>query len=163
MTVIGDERGDDLVPTGARLLLVDDHEDTLELLTVMLGEKYRVWSFGSAAEALRALEAVQPDLLVLDIGMAPVDGVQCLEAIRTIPAYAGLPAIALTAFAREVEQKVFLGGGFQAVVTKPILDYQRLFALIDTLLESAASGGRGGARRQQEIGKATTPSPTVAS
>jgi CheY-like chemotaxis protein len=83
-----------------RLLLVDDDQDNLEVLTVILGETYRVWSYRGAAEAPAALEAARPDLVVLDIGMSPVDGLQCLEAIRTRPGYGRLPAIALTAFAR---------------------------------------------------------------
>jgi CheY-like chemotaxis protein len=123
-----------------RLLLVDDSPDNLEVLAVLLAEKYRVWSYGSAAEALRALETVKPDVLVLDIGMVPVDGVECLAAIRAIPGYSGVPAIALTAFARDIEREAFLGAGFQAVVTKPILD-DELIVAVDTLIESPAPAG----------------------
>jgi CheY-like chemotaxis protein len=130
----------------ARLLLVDDNPDNLELLAVLLGEKYCVASYGSAAEALSDLEAVRPDLLVLDIAMAPVDGLQCLESIRAKPGYAEIPAIALTAFAREVERKAFLGAGFQAVVTKPILDHAALSDVIDAVLELPGSGDEPVAR-----------------
>jgi CheY-like chemotaxis protein len=117
-----------------RLLLVDDNPDNLEILAVLLGERYTVASFGSAAEALSALDAVRPDVLVLDIGMSPVDGLQCLAAIRARPGHARTPAVALTAFAREVERQVFLGAGFQAVITKPILDPQVLLDAIEGLL-----------------------------
>jgi CheY-like chemotaxis protein len=72
---------------------------------------------------------------VLDIGMAPIDGVQCLQAIRARPGYARIPAIALTAFARDVERNAFLEAGFQAVVTKPILDHRAFLAAIEGLLE----------------------------
>ena len=118
----------------ASLLLVDDNPDNLELLAILLGERYRVSSYGSAAEALGDLEAVKPDLVVLDIGMAPVDGLECLEAIRAKPGYAWVPAVALTAFARDVERKAFLAAGFQAVVTKPILDHRELATVIDAVL-----------------------------
>jgi CheY-like chemotaxis protein len=123
----------------ARLLLVDDNPDNLEMLTVMFSGKYSVSGCGSAAEALTVLETVRPDVLVLDIRMTPVDGLQCLEAIRAVPRYSGTPAIALTAFARDVERQAFLAAGFQAVVTKPILDYGQLEGLVDTLLKSACS------------------------
>jgi CheY-like chemotaxis protein len=123
----------------ARLLLVDDNRDNLEMLALLLGEKYSVAACGSALEALSVLQATPVDMLVLDIGMAPMDGVQCLEAIRAMTRYAGTPAIALTAFARDVEQQDFLAAGFQAVVTKPILDQQRLESLIDSLLASVHS------------------------
>ena len=126
--------------TTARLLLVDDNPDNLELLALLLREKFHVASYGSAAEALSDLEAVQPDALVLDIGMTPVDGLQCLEAIRAKPGYAGIPAVALTAFARDVERKAFLDAGFQAVITKPILDHVELGEVIDGVLRSSGCG-----------------------
>jgi CheY-like chemotaxis protein len=128
-------------PTPPRLLLVEDNPDNLELLAVLLSERYPVASYGSAAEALNALDAVEPDLLVLDIGMTPVDGLQCLQAIRARPRYARTPAIALTAFAREVEREAFLAAGFQAVVTKPILDPRELVAVVDRVLNEPPNRG----------------------
>jgi two-component system, NarL family, sensor histidine kinase BarA len=122
-----------------RLLLVDDNPDNLEMLTVVLGQKYNVAACGSPAEAFRVLQASHVDVLVLDIGMAPMDGVQCLGAIRAMPGYESTPAIALTAFARDVERQDFLAAGFQAVVTKPILDQQRFERLIDSFLESVGA------------------------
>lgn len=142
----------------ARLLVVDDNPDILEMLTVLLGENYSVSSCGSAAEALTVLEASRPDVLLLDIRMSPVDGLQCLEAIRAMPGYSRTPAIALTAFAHEAERQAFLATGFQAVVTKPILDPRELETLIDTLLNSAGSvapsrpeTSAGSGRRKESI------------
>ena len=126
-----------------RLLLVDDNRDNLEVLTVLLSAKYSVASCGSADEALGVLEEVTPDLLVLDIRMAPVDGLQCLAAIRGVPGYGRIPAIALTAFARDIEREAFLAAGFQAVVTKPILDHRQLEALIDALTSAGNPAAPG--------------------
>lgn len=123
----------------ARLVLVDDNQDNLEILTVILGEKYHVSSYACVQAALTALERAKPDLLLLDIGMTPVDGLQCLNAIRAIPGYGCIPAIALTAYARDVDRKAFLTAGFQAVVTKPILDHGELFGSIAALLASQAA------------------------
>ena len=123
----------------ARLLLVDDDQDNLEILTVILRETYHVLSYACAEEALTALQAIKPDLLLLDIGMAPVDGLQCLKAIRAMPGYGSIPAIALTAYARDAERKAFLASGFQAVVTKPILDHQELFAEITRSLAAVTA------------------------
>jgi CheY-like chemotaxis protein len=128
----------DLAHSG-RLLLVDDNQDNLEVLVILLGQYYTVAGYGSAAEALEALDTVKPDVLVLDIGMSPVDGVQCLEAIRARPGYGDVPAVALTAFARPSERNEFLDAGFQAVVAKPVLDPDALAAVIDKLLAAAAS------------------------
>jgi CheY-like chemotaxis protein len=123
----------------ARLLVVDDNPDILEMLTMLLSEKYSVAGCGSAEEALTTVEASRPDILMLDIRMSPVDGLQCLEAIRAMPGHAGTPAIALTAFARDAERQAFLAGGFQAVVAKPILDPGELERLIDALLDATCS------------------------
>jgi CheY-like chemotaxis protein len=123
----------------ARLLLVDDNRDNLEILTVILGERYAVAGCGSAGEALEILQTFRPDVVVLDIRMTPVDGLQCLAEIRARPGYSDIPAIALTALARDVEKRRFLAGGFQAVVTKPILDHREVEAVIEALLSSAAS------------------------
>src|SRR6267142_1835486 len=125
--------------TAARVLLVDDNEDNLELLAVILRESYEVLSYACAQEALTALEAAKPDLLLLDIAMTPIDGLQCLKAIRAMAGYGCIPAVALTAYARDVERKDFLAAGFQAVVTKPLLDHRELFAAITTLLTSVAA------------------------
>jgi len=130
--------------TAGRVLLVDDNEDNLEILAVILRESYEVLSYGCAQEALAALEAAKPDLLLLDIRMTPIDGLQCLKAIRAMPGYGRMPAIALTACAGEAERKAFLAAGFQAVVTKPIIDHRELFATISALLTAVAAPSENG-------------------
>jgi len=127
----------------ARVLLVDDNQDNLDLLSVLLSEHYVVSSYVSAAEALRELDTVKPDVLVLDIGMAPIDGMECLQAIRARPGHARTPAVALTAFAREVERKTFIAAGFQAVVTKPIFDPREVVGVIDRALGALRPGQPG--------------------
>jgi CheY-like chemotaxis protein len=122
-----------------RLLVVDDNQDILEMLTVLLSDRYSVVGCASAGEALTALSESRPDLVMLDIRMSPVDGMDCLEAIRAVPGYENTPAVALTALAREADKQAFLAAGFQAVVTKPILDPRELETTIDRLLETAAA------------------------
>jgi CheY-like chemotaxis protein len=123
-----------------RLLLVDDNPDNLEILGVLLSERYHVVSCASAAQALAEMDAVRPDVVLLDIRMRPLDGLQCLQAIRARPGYAGIPAVAVTAFAAEADRRSFLAAGFQAVVTKPILDQRQLTIVIDTVLGAGAPG-----------------------
>ena len=121
-----------------RLLVVDDNADNLEIAAIMLGERYRVVTCSSAAEAIASLETADPDAIVLDIAMAPVDGMACLRAIRANPRYAKTPAVALTALARDVERQTFLSAGFEAVVTKPIIDPRYLMDVIDGLIGEPA-------------------------
>ena len=117
-----------------RLLFVEDDRDNLETFSMILDERYAVFGYPSAAAAVQAIDVVRPDLLLLDIGMRPVDGLECLRVIRAMPGYARIPALALTGFARAVERQSFLDGGFQAVVVKPVVDHLALIAMIDELL-----------------------------
>jgi CheY-like chemotaxis protein len=134
------------------VLLVEDNEDNLEILAVMLRESYEVLSYPCVQEALTALETAKPDLLLLDIGMAPIDGLQCLKAIRALPGHGSTPAIALTAYAHDTERKAFLDAGFQAVITKPIIDDRELFATISVLLTSVAAPSQNGSAGDSKNG-----------
>ena len=119
------------------VLVVEDHVDTLEMFRVVLGEQFCVMGCPSAAEALRILRTVRPDVVMLDIGMRPVDGLECLERIRAMPGYEGLPAVAVTGHAREADRRRFLAAGFQVVVTKPVFDGEGLIAAIRIALGNA--------------------------
>ncbi|MBD2067935.1 PAS domain S-box protein [Leptolyngbya sp. FACHB-671] len=106
-----------------KILVVDDEADTREFLTFML-EKYgaTVFAVASARAALDAIAAVQPDLLLSDIGMANVDGYELIRQVRTLaPAQGGqLPAIALTAHASEQDQQLARSAGFDQHIAKPV-------------------------------------------
>jgi CheY-like chemotaxis protein len=133
----------------ARLLVVDDDPDNVQGLLMILGRHYWVLGCESAQHALTALEALTPDLLVLDILMRPVDGVSCLELIRSRPHCRTIPAVAITAQAREVDRQRILAAGFQSVFAKPILDYPALLRSIECLL-NPSSPDRGSARPEHQ-------------
>lgn len=120
-----------------RLLLIDDAPDNLEVLTIMLSGKYDVLGYSSAEEAMLALINYQPELLLLDVAMAPVNGMDLLREIRSMKDFLSISAIAVTGFARDVDREMFLAAGFQAVVTKPIVDLTKLEEIIDGLLSSS--------------------------
>ena len=126
----------DKAMTRPRLVLVDDHQDSLEVYSILFGEKYTIFGYASAGEALQAIDVAKPDVLVLDIGMYPVDRVECLKTIRAMPGYRDIPAVALTGFAYEVERQGFFDAGFQAVAVKPVLDLGELIAVIDRLVNA---------------------------
>jgi len=117
-----------------RILLVEDHVDILEMLSIVLSDKFDVSSCSSAADALTLLDKAKPDLLVLDVVMSPIGGLQCLEAIRARPGYHDIPAVALTALAYDTEKHEMLAAGFQSVVVKPLYDERELLDVIDSLL-----------------------------
>jgi CheY-like chemotaxis protein len=143
-----------------RVVLVEDHADSLEALSLLLSEKYAVFGYASATAAVQAIDAAKPDVLVLDVGMQPVDGVACLGMIRATPGYGDIPAVALTGYAGDLDRRRFLDRGFQAVVVKPVFDFGELTALIDMLANPAADlDGRAvmTASRADGSGKADGP------
>ncbi|WGV23197.1 PAS domain S-box protein [Halotia branconii] len=108
--------------SGVKILLVDDQADVREFFTFAL-EQYgaTVTAVASANEALTALSQSKPDILLSDIGMPLMDGYMLLREVRKrSPEQGGqIPAIALSAYAGEFNQKQALAAGFQKHVSKP--------------------------------------------
>jgi PAS domain S-box-containing protein len=108
---------------GIRILVVDDDDSTLEFLIFLLElHGANVLAATTASEALTALTQFQPSVLLSDIGMPDVDGYMLLRQIRTLPAEQGgtIPAIALTAYAGEIDYQQAMAAGFQRHIVKPI-------------------------------------------
>jgi signal transduction histidine kinase/ActR/RegA family two-component response regulator len=108
---------------GIRVLVVDDQADARELIKRVLEECHaEVLTAGAADEALRAVERDRPDVLVSDIGMPDVDGYELLRRVRGLghTRGGGIPAIALTAFARSEDRTSALRAGFLVHVSKPV-------------------------------------------
>ena len=118
------------------MLLIDDPPDNLEFLTALLCNNYEVFSHGSSREARPVLADIAPDLLFLDVRMFPINGANFLREVRAIQRFCGIPAIAVTAMAHDVEEQALLAEGFQAIVTKPTLEVSQLEATINALLKS---------------------------
>jgi PAS domain S-box-containing protein len=124
--------------TGIRVLAVDDEPDARELLTVLLTQYGAdVLSVASALDMLANLTSFQPDVLVCDIGMPDVDGYTLIQQVRTLPSTKEnqIPAIALTAYAREDDYQHSMSIGFQRHVTKP-LEPEQLVQAVLTLARS---------------------------
>ncbi|MDZ7958682.1 MAG: response regulator [Aulosira sp. DedQUE10] len=108
---------------GLQALLVDDDKDSREFIAFLL-EQYgaQVTEAQSADDALSSLGQAKFDLLISDIGMPDMDGYTLMRQIRKqSPEQGGeIPAIALTAYAGEVDQQLALAAGFQQHISKPI-------------------------------------------
>jgi PAS domain S-box-containing protein len=108
---------------GLRVLVVDDDVDSCEMVGLALRKcRVEVKLATSAVEALEVLEGWLPDLLISDIGMPNEDGYSLLQKIRALPRERGgqIPAVALTAYATDVDRERSLAAGFQLHVVKPV-------------------------------------------
>ncbi|MBD2164245.1 response regulator [Calothrix membranacea FACHB-236] len=118
---------------GLQALLVDDDRDSREFIAFLL-EQYgaQVTQAQSAHDALSSLGQAKFDLLISDIGMPDMDGYTLIRQIRKqSPDQSGeIPAIALTAYAGEIDQQLALAAGFQQHISKPI----ELEILMQTIL-----------------------------
>ena len=112
---------------GLHLLVVDDEPDARRMLVKVLGGLgARVTSAASATEAIDVLADTvkkndRPDVLISDIGMPNQDGYDLIRTIRQLGHRSiELPAIALTAFAREADSAAAVLAGFQVYHCKPV-------------------------------------------
>ncbi|MBW4528262.1 MAG: PAS domain S-box protein [Phormidium tanganyikae FI6-MK23] len=106
-----------------QILVVDDDNDTREFQAFVLEQGgAKVTAVASGLEALQVLDQFIPDVLVSDVGMAEMNGYMLIQQIRSRPLDKGgqIPAIALTAYATEVDQQRAIQAGFQAHMTKPV-------------------------------------------
>ncbi len=130
---------------GIRVLLVEDQWDSRELMAEILRSAgCEVDGAGSVSEALEHLEEALPDVLVSDIGMPGEDGYSLLRRIRQREApLSALPAIAVSAYAREEDRIRALSAGFQVHLAKPFEPAELLAAVARVAGErpAPASGG----------------------
>lgn len=105
-----------------QLLVVEDHDDTREYLTLVLQQAgAEVIAVASAQEALQVLDQTDPQVLISDIGMPLEDGYSLIRAIRSqTKQQRSIPAIALTAHTRLEDQAKALEAGFATHLSKPI-------------------------------------------
>jgi CheY-like chemotaxis protein len=109
--------------SGLHVLVVDDDADTLELMvTALTSRQANVTAVSSAMEALIAIKANRPDVLVSDIAMPDEDGYALIQKVRTLDHNFGqtIPAVAITAYAKEEDRDRVLAAGFQIYLAKPV-------------------------------------------
>lgn len=122
--------------SGIHILVVDDQVDSREFVVFILEQANAIiTSVSSGIEALQSIEQSVPDLVVSDIGMPDMDGYMLMQQIRAMPPNQGgnIPAIALTAYAREVDHRRALEAGFQRHISKPLEPNQFVQAVLSAL------------------------------
>lgn len=114
-----------------RIAVVEDNPDNRLLVTALLDGRYECDEYESGVEALAGLQSSTPTLVLLDISLPGMDGVETLKRIRANPLLVHLPVIALTAHAMTGDRERFLAEGFDDYLTKPIVDENALYEAIE--------------------------------
>jgi len=123
-----------------KILVVDDEPDALEVLGFKLREAGFAPIFaGDGLKALAAVRAERPDLVVLDLMLPELDGLEVCKLMRRDPATASIPVLMLTAKAAEMDRVVGLELGADDYVTKPYSP-RELVLRIRKLLKRARPG-----------------------
>jgi CheY-like chemotaxis protein len=134
------EKGTDTVPK--RVLVVEDSAVIQRLITVCLRPAgVEVETCDDGPTGLDAAIAMQPDLLILDVGLPRMDGWEVLERIRTDERTKGIKVLVLTAHAQEETRERADRGGADAFLTKPFRPDDLRGVALELLSGPAAATG----------------------
>jgi CheY-like chemotaxis protein len=116
------------------ILIIEDTENNRVLLTRRLKPKgHEIVTAEDAERGLAMIPTVQPNLILMDVGLPGMDGWTAARQLKADPANRHIPVIALTAHAMDGDRAKAIEAGCDDYETKPI-DFNRLFAKIDRLL-----------------------------
>lgn len=103
------------------VLIIEDNEKNLELVRDILQAKgYDTLEAGTAEEGLKVAHAQMPHLILMDIQLPGMNGIEALKTLRAEPATAGVPIVALTASVMQSDRQEIMGAGFDGFIEKPI-------------------------------------------
>jgi two-component system, cell cycle response regulator DivK len=106
---------------GAQILVVEDNEKNMKLFRdVLLATGYRTLEATTGGEAVALAAEHSPDLVLMDIQLPDIDGIEALGRLRADGRTASLPVLALTAQAMEGDRERFLAAGFDGYLSKPV-------------------------------------------
>jgi CheY-like chemotaxis protein len=138
---VNGQRTPRLALDGVKVLLVDDDQDTLNMISTMLTDYGAiVQTAASSLDALEALRWYKPDVIVSDLAMPYEDGYSLIHKLRVLGTESGkqTPAVALTAYVRVEDRARALSAGFNMFVPKPV-EPDELVTAIANLIEPGAA------------------------
>jgi len=122
------------------VLIAEDNPINQKLVVSMLRSRgYRTVLAGNGQEAIEQAQATRPDLILMDVQMPVMDGLEAMRRLRADPAFAKLPIIALTALAMPGDRELVLSAGADVYMTKPFTARQLLDTLAASLEGQAAA------------------------
>lgn len=107
--------------TGQRILVVEDNERNLKLIRdVLQFAGYEVVEASSGEQGVALAQDCEPDLVLMDLQLPQMDGMEALRLLRTSPRTRDVPVVAVTAFAMREDRERAFGAGFDGYLEKPI-------------------------------------------
>ena len=120
---------------GHPILIVDDNESNLKLMKAVFdSDDYVVKTALDAEEAIKVLETFNPRLILMDLQLPGMDGLELTRLLKADPARRQITILALTAYAMKGDEDKAIAAGCDGYITKPI-DTRSLIKLIDTYLD----------------------------
>jgi CheY-like chemotaxis protein len=117
------------------ILIVDDNPVNLKLIRILLtGEGYDVHIAGDAEEALRVLQGLRPRIILMDIQLPGIDGLELTRQLKANPLTRDIRILGLTAYAMKGDEEKIIAAGCDGYIAKPI-DTRTLPGVIARYLE----------------------------
>jgi two-component system, cell cycle response regulator DivK len=121
--------------TDRSILIVDDNPVNLKLIRILLtGEGYDVHTAGDADEALRILQDLRPRLILMDIQLPGIDGLELTRQLKANPLTRDIRILGLTAYAMKGDEEKIMAAGCDGYIAKPI-DTRTLPGVIERYLQ----------------------------
>lgn len=127
-------KDNDFDTSGYRILVIDDNDDMREMLKMLLEKDYTIYTATNGKEALTLMPEVQPDLIVCDVMMPEMNGIEFTSHLRSDFDISHIPVILLTASVDEETRLKGIEVGADAFLTKPF-DSRLLYARIRGLIK----------------------------
>jgi two-component system cell cycle response regulator DivK len=122
------------------ILVVEDNDRNRRLLKILLqAQGYEVIEAASGEEVMKYLEDNRPDLILMDIQLPNIDGLELTKEIKNNPETIDIPIIAVTAYAMKGDKERILEAGCDAYVSKPIDTRKLPLVIADALKNSERS------------------------
>ncbi|UWG96569.1 response regulator [Dehalobacter sp. DCM] len=106
------------------VLVVEDNPDNMLSVKALLADQYVVLEATDGNQSVDIAKQHMPNLILMDIALPVMDGIEAFQAIRKMPELSHIPVIALTASAMLIERETILAYGFDAFIAKPIIEKQ---------------------------------------
>lgn len=133
------------------ILVVEDHPDSRQLLCSLLRrEDYNVIEAGNGKEGILQASQKHPDLIVMDLAMPGMDGIEATRRIRQVPKLANIPIFTVTAYATDSVKADVISAGCEEPLEKPI-DIEVLLRKIKEKLSTAPIGRAVPEERRAQI------------